>query len=107
VGSVVTSTECDTCKARHPYPGSPDQLGSDVYLDGSIAKLGSVDKRKGGLIHGVFGQTNGFAASILDRYRFHARRDQQVRGVGQRKGLRRRCSIIRFVDVWGCTGVCR
>jgi hypothetical protein len=82
VGSVVTSTECDTCKARHPYPGSPDQLGSDVYLDGSIAKLGSVDKRKGGLIHGIFGQTNGFAASILDRYRFHARRDQQVRGVG-------------------------
>jgi hypothetical protein len=81
VRSVITPTEGNAGEARPSDAWWPDQLGCDVYFDRSIAKLRAIEERKRGLIHRLFGKTNGFAASILDGFRLHSWRCLQIFGV--------------------------
>ena len=79
--SIVTPTEGNAGEAWPSDAWRTDQLGRNVDLDRSIVKLRAIDERKRGLIHRFFSQTNGFAASILDGFGFHAGRCLQIFGV--------------------------
>ena len=105
VAGVGADTEGDSRETGSPYAGRCVDLGGNVYLDRAVAELRSVDQGECRLIHSLFGETDGFAASILDSLGPHAGWDRQVLRVGQREALRWRDGCV-----WGAIlrtdGVC-
>src|SRR5208337_2630914 len=96
VRGIGTDTEGDSSEAGSSYAGRSVDLRVYVDLDRAVAELRSVDQREGRLVHCFFGETDGFAASILDGLGLHTGWHGEVLGVGQREALRWRdgCACV-------------